>query len=309
MKKKFAAQASGAVLVALTQLHAAAQTQMQAQVKAQGPAKPPAAAPARLPDAFECVIDVYQTVELRGPSDGRIAAVLVRRGDKVRANQPLVQLEASAEQSAADAAAFRATMQGRIETARNRADFAGKKLARINELHRQNYAPAKEQEEADAENKLAASELREALEGQELARRESAQARDLLARRTLRSPFDGVVAERRGNPGEQADGGPARQPILKLARIDPLRVEAVLPLAMWGRVRVAAGATVVPETLGGRYRARITQVDSLFDAASGTFGVQLEMLNPQSQSSQTTLPAGIRCKLEFDTAATGKPAP
>ncbi|MFG6433439.1 efflux RND transporter periplasmic adaptor subunit [Roseateles sp. LYH14W] len=246
-------------------------------------------------ESFECVLDVDQTVELRGPSETRIASVLVRRGDKVRAGQALVQLDASVEQSALDAAAFRATMQGRIETARNRVDYAEKKLTRTTELHRQNYAPLKEQEEAQAESKLATSELREAVEAQELAKREMAQARDILARRTLRSPFDGVVVERRGHPGELADGGPARQPILKLARIDPLRVEAVLPLAMWGRLKVADTATVLPEGLGGRHPARITQIDGLFDAASGTFGVQLAMINPQAR-----LPAGIRCKLEFD---------
>lgn len=270
-------------------------------VQAAGPA---ATAPAAAAAPFECVIDVDQTVELRGPAEARIQQVLVRRGDKVQAGQTLVVLEAAVEQSALDAASYRAQMQGRIDTARNRVDFADKKLARIRGLHQQDYATAQQRDEAEAEKRLADSELREATESQELARREAQQARDALARRSLRSPITGVVVERRGHPGEQADGGPARQPILKLARIDPLRVEAVLPLSMWGQVRVGGAATVAPETLGGRHPARITQVDSVVDAASGTFGVQLQLLNPQGQ-----VPAGIRCKLSIERAGNGAPRP
>lgn len=253
---------------------------------------------------YECVIDVDQTVELRGPSEARIQSVLVRRGDKVQAGQTLVLLETAVEQSAVEAAAYRAQMQGRIDTARARVEFADKKLARVQGLHRQEYATSQQRDEAEAEQRLAHSELREATEGQELARREAQQARDALARRSLRSPFNGVVVERRGHPGELADGGAARQPILKLARVDPLRVEAVLPLALWGQVKVGGNATVLPEVLGGRHPAKVTQVDSVIDAASGTFSVQLQLLNPQGR-----VPAGIRCKLELDRAGNGAVRP
>jgi hypothetical protein len=59
---------------------------------------------------------------------------------------------------------------------------------------------------------------------------------------------------------------------------------------------------VTPEGLKGRYPAKITVVDSVFDAASGTFGVRLEMKNRKA-----AIPGGIRCQVEF--AALGKVTP
>ena len=54
-------------------------------------------------------------------------------------------------------------------------------------------------------------------------------------------------------------------------------------------------AEVEPEApVGGRYRATVTVVDTLFDASSGTFGVRLSLPNPD-----LSLPGGLRCKVSF----------
>ena len=46
--------------------------------------------------------------------------------------------------------------------------------------------------------------------------------------------------------------------------------------------------------VGGQYSAKVTVVDKLVDAASGTFGVRLELPNPGNQ-----LPAGLKCRINF----------
>jgi multidrug efflux pump subunit AcrA (membrane-fusion protein) len=52
---------------------------------------------------------------------------------------------------------------------------------------------------------------------------------------------------------------------------------------------------VRPETpVGGELEAKVMVVDSLIDAASGTFGVRLELPNPGRR-----IPAGLRCRIEF----------
>ena len=53
-------------------------------------------------------------------------------------------------------------------------------------------------------------------------------------------------------------------------------------------------ATVVPEGLGGSHAATVKVIDSVFDTASGTFGVRLEMPNAGGK-----VPAGIRCRVDF----------
>ena len=260
---------------------------------------------------FECVIEPYQVVELRSAVEGVIEQVLVKRGDRVKAGQVLVQLESSAEQSATEMARYRASMEGRITSLRNRVEYLGKKVARAQEMQRENFIAAQARDESEAELLIAEADLREALENQELARFDHRHTADQLNRRALRSPFNGVVVERMLNPGDLAESGTGRKPIMKLAQVEPLRVEVVLPLAAWGRVKVGASAEIVPEGLGGRYPAIVTVADSVFDSASGTFGVRLEVSNPKG-----LLPAGIRCRVEFSqlkglapAARSGRPPP
>ena len=55
----------------------------------------------------------------------------------------------------------------------------------------------------------------------------------------------------------------------------------ILPVAMLGTVTTGMGAEVVPELVPKRaYIGRVTVVDRVVDAASGTFGVRLEFPNP-----------------------------
>lgn len=112
-----------------------------------------------------------------------------------------------------------------------------------------------------------------------------------VALRTIKSPINGVVVERFMHPGEF----PKQERILKLAQIDPLRVEAYAPVALLGKVSVGAHAVIKPEDpVGGSHTAKVTVVDHVVDAASGTFGVRMELPNPDFK-----LPAGLRCTVKF----------
>ena len=83
--------------------------------------------------------------------------------------------------------------------------------------------------------------------------------------------------------------------ILKLAQISPLLVELILPVQQFGQIKVGDSATVFPEApVGGQFNATVTVVDRLVDAASGTFGVRLEVPNPGNR-----LPAGLKCSVNF----------
>jgi multidrug efflux pump subunit AcrA (membrane-fusion protein) len=86
-----------------------------------------------------------------------------------------------------------------------------------------------------------------------------------------------------------------KDPIMRLAEIDPLYVEVVLPVSQYGQVKPGQKATVMPEApVGGRYNTTVTLVDKVIDAASGTFGVRLELPNRKLQ-----IPAGVRCRVDF----------
>ena len=117
------------------------------------------------------------------------------------------------------------------------------------------------------------------------------EAREQLALRTITSTVDGVVVERMGAPGEYV----GEEPFLVVAQINPLNIELVVPIAYYGRIKQGTKAQVTLEQpVGGTYTAQVVIVDQVLDAASGTFGVRLEMANPNLK-----LPAGLKCQVVF----------
>jgi multidrug efflux pump subunit AcrA (membrane-fusion protein) len=83
--------------------------------------------------------------------------------------------------------------------------------------------------------------------------------------------------------------------MLRIAQVDPLRVEVILPSQLFGRVRPGDLAEIVPEPpLDQARRAEVSIVDPLIDGPSGTFGARLLLPNPDRD-----LPAGLRCQVRF----------
>lgn len=244
---------------------------------------------------FECLLEPWQVVEVRAPVDGMIATIAVNRGDTIRKGQALVVLHSDAEKLALESAAYRSRMEGQIAAARNRIDYATKKLARLEDLKKDNFLSAQAGDEALAEMRLAESELQSAMEAREMARIEWVRTKELLALRTMTAPFAGVVVDRMLNPGDLAESGSGRKPVLKVAQIDPIRADVPLPAALFGQVKPGTKATVTSVVGGRRFNATVRSVDRVIDAASGTFVARLEVPNPQGLVS-----GGARCSASIE---------
>ena len=247
---------------------------------------------------FDCLIEPSQVVEVRSPVDGIIATVHVRRGDSVNKGQALVELQSAAERVAVEGARFRAQMEGQISAARSRLEYATLKVKRLTEMQKENFATAQARDEADAERRLAEAELAVAIESRDLARIEHRRATETLAMRTMVSPFNGVVLDRMLHPGDLAEAGSGRRPVLKIAQIDPLKVEIVLPAALYASVKQGARATITPRGAQAQIAATVSMVDRVVDPASATFVVRLDLPNP----SRTIL-GGVRCSAEISGVA------
>jgi RND family efflux transporter MFP subunit len=253
-----------------------------------------AAAPLAAAQEFDCMIEARQAIEIRSPVEAVIEKVHVQRGSLVKKGQLLVTLASGPERAALELARSRAGMQGEIKAAQARVDIAQKKAQRAEELFKQNFVSNNARDEAQAELQLATEELRRAREAQKLSELEARRAAEVLALRSIRSPLDGVVVEVMLKPGEFG-AITFKDPIMKLAEIDPLHVEVVLPVSQFGQVRPGQRASVVPEApVNGRYNTTVTLVDKVVDAASGTFGVRLELPN-----RKLSIPAGVRCRVQF----------
>lgn len=240
---------------------------------------------------FDGLIEPHLVIKVGSPVVGIIETVTVDRGDRITKGQVLVTLQSGVETATMELARARAELESTIKAKRTELEYAERNQQRIKTLYDKKALPFQEWDAVETKRILAELQLAEALENKRLAELEFKQAHEVVQRKIIRSPVNGVVEERFLNVGEYVEN----QPILKLAEIDPLNVEVILPVSIWNRVKKGMRATIRPEKpVGGAYSARVTIVDKVIDAASGTFGVRLELPNPELR-----LPPGLRCRVFF----------
>jgi RND family efflux transporter MFP subunit len=240
---------------------------------------------------LDCLIEPYLVVNVTAAVEGLLEKVEVDRGDLVRKGQVLARLESSVERVTVALAQARAVMESGIQSNRVRLEYSIRKVVNNEELLKQGGISEREVDEAKAQRDLNEIAVIEAQENRQLAELDLKRAEAALGLRTIQSPVDGVVTERLLSAMELVK----QAPIVKLAQIHPLRVEVFAPISLLGKIAVGATAQVFPEApVGGAYSAKVTVVDPVVDAASGTFGVRLELPNPEGK-----LPAGLKCKVRL----------
>ncbi|MGH8672975.1 MAG: efflux RND transporter periplasmic adaptor subunit [Burkholderiales bacterium] len=238
-----------------------------------------------------CIIEPDEVAEVGSPVIGVIQSIPVQRGDAVRKGQIIAVLRNDIERASLELARSRALADAEEKAALASYDFARQRLARAVELHGRQFISKQALDQAEAEARVAEHKLAQAREQQLTLSKESALASARLEERTIRSPIDGFIAERYLAAGERVE----EKALVRVAKIDPLRVEVILPSALFGAVSEGAIARIVPEMPGAApLNAKVTLVDKVLDAPSNTFRVRLLLPNPKA-----TIPAGVRCKAEF----------
>jgi RND family efflux transporter MFP subunit len=241
---------------------------------------------------LDCLMQPREIVTVSAPAEGVLARVMVDRGDVVQAGSVLAELESSLERTMVTMARARAAQDYNVKSNQVRLDFGERRFVRTDEMFRKSLVPLKELDEAETAKILAVYGLVEANEQKHLLDLDLERAQATLELRTVKSPINGVVVERLRAPGELAS---REHPVVRIARLDPLRVEVFVPMALYGQVTVGQRAVVVPEPpLNRPLEARVTVVDKVADAASSTFGVRLEVANPGHR-----VPGGLKCKVRI----------
>lgn len=246
-------------------------------------------------DPISCLIEPDSVVKLSTAVPGIVSEVSVDRGDVVSAGQIVARLDSRVEDVALSLARARAGDLSQIRSLEARIAFLATQAERAKKLAERNAGSSSASEEAATELEVARQELDQARLGGDLNRMEVEQAEAVLAQKTIRAPFDGVVTERLLEPGEYQEGATH---IVTIARLDPLRVEAFAPIGYFEALAIGQSVSIRPEEpVGGAYPARITVIDRVFDAATATFGLRMLLPNPG-----LALPAGLRCEVRFDQA-------
>lgn len=238
---------------------------------------------------YDGIIEPHVVIELGSPAEGIVAKVNVDRSSRINKGQTLVELESSVERAAVEKASAMASFDGEIALQRAHLAFAKRVHGRVKQI---NAFSAHDKDQAATDVVLTAYRLKKAREDSMLAKLGLKKATAVLNLRSVKSPISGVVVDRYVSPGEYVNS----QPLLCVAQIDPLRVEVIVPAQMFGKISPEMTATIVPEVpVYGEQTATVRLVDKVIDSASGTFGVRLELPNPDYH-----LPSGLKCLVRFE---------
>lgn len=243
---------------------------------------------------YEGLIEPYEVVEIGAPAEGIVAKVMVDRSSKVKRGQILVELESSVERATLEKARTMATFDGEIDLQQAQLAYTKRVNQRVRQLA---VISNQEKDQVATEIMLTEHRLKKARENRILAELEVEKMRAMLARRSIISPLTGVVVDRYVSPGEYV----SNQPLLRVAKIDPLRVEVIVPAQMFGRISPGMTAVIFPDLPRfGEQTATVTIVDNVIDSASNTFGIRLELPNADRQ-----LPSGLKCLVRFEIDTEG----
>jgi len=242
-------------------------------------------------EGFDCIVTPSKTIEVGTAVAGVLESVLVDRADRIVAGQVLASLDSRVERANLEIARFRATTDTEVKLREAAMEIDQRTQRRLSSLAAQKIASKQDRDRALRDARLSTFRARQAKDDRHLSGLELLRAEASLQQRVIRSPIDGVVVARLRNAGEYIDD----QPVLRVVQLDPLHVEAILPMNLFGRIEAGMTASVLPEFHGKPYEAKVSVIDPMGDASSGTFGVRLVMSNPEG-----AIPAGLKCRVQFE---------
>ena len=241
---------------------------------------------------LDCLVKPEMYVELSSSVDAILVQMLVDTGDRIKKGQPLVRLEASVEKARVNLAKMQASSDSEIDNRRVQLQYARRNYKRIKDLYARKSVSLYEKDKTETEVALAEIELDRATEKKKIAELNLELAKTELARRTIKSPIDGIVVDRYSMVGESV----AERTIMKLAQVDPLRVELIAPTEFFGLIKKGMKVDIYPERPANKtFKATVTIVDQLIDPASGSFTVRMALPNPGDQ-----LVGGVNCIASFN---------
>jgi membrane fusion protein, heavy metal efflux system len=272
---------------------------MQAASAATAVSGPPAAATRMPRSAVSCMMNPDRTADIGTAVVGVVSAVHVDVGDSVAEGQLLVSMRQDVEQAGVRAADARARLEADERSAAANLNLSSQRLERSIELEKEGFVTPQANDQVRTEQEVARQRLEQARGQRNVAQRELDIVRAQRGQRQFKSPFAGVVVERFANVAERVED----KPMLRVAVLDPLRVDLVVPASRWGSVSVQDKIDVHPELPGMKaVSATVSRIDRVIDGASNTFRVRLSLPNPNQ-----TLPAGARCRVQWPSDPAPRP--
>jgi RND family efflux transporter MFP subunit len=214
--------------------------------------------------------DKYISIGTRIP--GRIEKFLVDEADRVKAGDPLVQLDDRDYKAALE------SQRAKLAVARANKDLHAIDLTRKRALREHNYASQAELDSAETLQRVDQAQIAQ-LEA------EIAQQQVNLDYTVLRAPTDGVILAKLKEVGEMAvPGGFAGSgELIRMANLNELRAEVDVSEADLSRVHLGQNALVVPDAFPDkRYAAKVVKLYPQVNRQKGTLKIEVQILEPDA---------------------------
>lgn len=247
-----------------------------------------------LETSVDGVVEAVRQTRLSTQVAGAIVALQVKAGDRVKAGQELLRIDASAAQQGVAASA------SQVEAAQAQLKVAASELARQKQLHQKQYISQAALERSQAQWEAAQAQVN-ALQAQ--TRLAQTQSGFFL----LKAPYAGIVSEVAVTLGDMALPG---RPLLTLHDPSALRVTAAVPQALLGELgsKLDQVRYEINGMGGSAARLQPASVELLptIDAASHTAQIRLAL--PPAAADKALMP-GLFARVWLPVGGSAKAGP
>jgi len=202
-------------------------------------------------DAAVGTLAAINGIDVTAESGGVVRSIEFKAGQPVQAGAILVRLNTANEEAVLKALESSAQL-AQVQAQRWQA-LGRDKLVSVDDVQTRTTAAANARAQVEAQ-------------------------RALIAQKTVRAPFSGVLGIRRVNLGQFISPGTA---VVSLQQLDPIFVNFSLPEQMIGKIREGTPMHASIDALPGQaFTGTITAVDPQVDPATHNFTVQATLPNP-----------------------------
>lgn len=230
------------------------------------------------PAGYPCVSRPSDVRELGFSIRGKVGEVAIKPGQAVTKDQPLVRLEDSVQRAIVAYTKLQAEDDSSVKLAQSDVDYRTRELALVQQALGSNAGNDAQLREARYRLEQTTISLEAARTQQQVRKTELAREQAQLDQMSILAPISGAILDVRKHPGETADEG---TPVLTIVSIDPLWLDASVPIRDSASIAVGQSASVVfedwdPKPMNGKV---------IYKAAAGNAGarqvqIRVEIPNP-----------------------------
>ena len=234
--------------------------------------------PSNVPDLLEAVgtVRAAQTSDLASQMMGNILEIRVREGDRVRRGEVLAVIDAAQARAAMDrATAGDNAAQQQLAAADSDLALAESTLKRYQSLYEKKSVSPQEFDEVKSRHQSALARREMAQAGQAQAKAGVSQALTALDYARIRAPFDGVVTEKKADPGTLASPG---RVLFTVEDVRRYRLEATINETDLRYLRAGQAVPVLLDALdNSQLNGKVVQIVPAADPGSRSFLVKIDL--------------------------------